>query len=139
MWRTNFVRDKELELSVGDLGGERIELAKADTMHDSNWQAHEETGRIQDIYQDVEFRAGHELNQPGQDTSVNHLADALIAAIGEVGQGPAGIREDLAVLVLQEEGKDRQHLLDGFSARVWVFVPAQVGQGPCDVPQKCNL
>lgn len=108
-------------------------------LSDSNLEAPTETVRTWDIYQDIEFRAAHELNQPGQDPRVNHLANALIAAIGEVGQGPAGVRENLAVLVLQEVEEDGQHLLHCFFARVWVLVSAQVGQGPRDVPQKCDL
>lgn len=63
-----------------------------------------QTNGTWDVYQDIEFWAGHEINQPGQDSCVDHVANALIAAIGEVGQGPAGIREDLAVFVLQEVG-----------------------------------
>lgn len=81
--------------------GERTDLAKVKTMHDDR-QAHTETGGTWDTYQDVEFLAGHELNQPGQEARVNHLADVLVAAIGEVGEGPEDVRENLAVLVLQE-------------------------------------
>lgn len=72
--------------------------------------------------QDIEFRAGHELNQPGQEAHVNHLADALAAAIGEVSEGPGDVSENLAVLVLREVEEDGQHLLYGFFARV---------RGPC--------
>lgn len=44
-----------------------------------------------DIYQDVEFWAGHELYEPGQNTHGHHMMDALIVALCEVGQGPAGV------------------------------------------------
>lgn len=101
--------------------GERTDRAKVKTMHDYR-QAHTKTDGTWDTYQDVEFRAGHELNQPGQEPRVNHLADALVAAVGEVGEGPADVRENLVVLVLQEVEEDGQHLLHGFFARV---------RGPC--------
>ena len=89
-------------------------------------------------HQSVEFRADHELNQPGQHQHVKHLANELVEALSEVGQGQAGVREHLAVLVLQEVGEDGQHLLHCLFAGVWILVSAQVGQGPCDVPQKCD-
>lgn len=133
--RISLVLGKGLELSVETRGEERIELAKVNTTR----KAHRETDKTWGIYQDIEFWAGHELNQPGQHPHVNHLANALDAALGEVGQSPAGVREHLVVLVLQELGEDGQHLLHRFFAGVRVLVSAQVGQGPCDVPQKCNL
>lgn len=44
-----------------------------------------------DIYQDNEFRAGHELYKPGQDPHGHHVMDAIIVALCEVGQSPAGV------------------------------------------------
>ena len=105
----------------------------------SNLEAPTETDGTWDTYQDVEFRAAHQLNQPGQDPSVHHLADARIAAIGEVGQGPAGVREDLSVWVPQEVEEGGQHLLHRVVGGVRVLVPAQVGQGPGNVPQEWDL
>lgn len=47
-------------------------------------------GTQDDTYQDIEFRAAHELYKPRQDARGHHVIDVL-AALGEVGQGPAGI------------------------------------------------
>ena len=55
-----------------------------------------------DIYRDAEFRAGHKLYKPGQDASGHHMMDILFATLGQVGQGPAGICEDLIITMQQE-------------------------------------
>lgn len=54
------------------------------------------------------------IDQTGRDPCVHHEADALAAALAEVGQGSVGVRENLAVLEVQEVGEDGPHLLHCF-------------------------
>lgn len=90
-------------------------------------------------YHNDQLRAAHELHQPWENPCVHDDLDAIVGAIGQVGNCPAGVSDDFLVLVLQEAGEDRQHLPHRIQGWVGVLVPAEVRQSPRDVPQEPNL
>lgn len=77
-------------------------------------------------YHNIHIWAVHEFHKPWENPCVHHNLDAIIAAISQVGNSPAGVRDDFLVLVLQEEDEDWQNLLHGIQGRTGVLVPAQV-------------
>lgn len=77
-------------------------------------------------YHNNQIWAVHEFHKPWENACLHHNLDAIIGAISQVGNSPAGIRDDFLVFVLQEEDEDWQNLLHGIQGRAWVLVPAQV-------------
>lgn len=85
--------------------------------------------------QDIEFQASHGLHHPGQDTHNNHFAAVLLAAFGEVGQGPSGARKED---VLEIRGA-RQHVpYCCCLSRIYALILAGDRQGSPDVLKKCG-
>lgn len=77
-------------------------------------------------YHNSQIWAVHELHKPWENPCLHHNLDAIIVAISQVGNSPAGVREDLLVLMLQEDEEDWQNLLHSIQGRARVLVPAQV-------------
>ena len=84
----------------------------------------------------LQFSTIKEADKVGNNTSINHTLDLLIWTIGEVGQGPAGIRQDLLVRVLNELSQDRKTLLHNFKWWRRILVTTQVGDCPGDDPEE---
>lgn len=90
-------------------------------------------------YQSRQVQAGQELDKSWQDPSLQHNIDAVVGTVRQVGDGPAGVREDFLVCVLQQADKSGEYLLHSLQRRGGVFVPAEVGHGPGDVFQEVSL
>ena len=67
-------------------------------------------------------------------TTVNNFLDFVVCSVSEVGQSPACVCQNFSVAVVQESCKSGQKLPYHLKLGGWVLVPAQVGQGPCNVP-----
>lgn len=77
-------------------------------------------------YHNSKLWAVHEFHKPWENPCLHHNLDAIIAAISQVGNSPAGVRDDSLVFMLQEEDEDWQNLLHSIQGRAGVLVPAQV-------------
>lgn len=77
-------------------------------------------------YHNNKIWAVHEFHKPWENPCLHHNLDAIIAAISQVGNSPAGVRDDILVLMLQEEDEDWKNLLHSIQGRAGVLVPAQV-------------
>lgn len=53
-------------------------------------------------YQDAQLLVSHQLHQPGDDARLHHHVDAIVVAVREVGDGPAGVRQNVLVGVVEQ-------------------------------------
>lgn len=117
-------------------------------------------GIIQERYHDAEFLVAHQLHQPRDDARFHHDVNAVVVAVGEVGDCPACVGQDVLIgemeqldqrrknlrkgkknikheaALVQEDVQKLQklrfclYLLDSRKRRERVLIPAQVGQRP---------
>ncbi len=75
-----------------------------------------------------------ELDEAAADAGLDDGLDLLVGSVGEVGQRPAGVGEDLLVLLVDELGEGRQGGAHAVEVRLGLAA-AKVGQGPGGVAQ----
>lgn len=112
-------------------------------------------------YQDQQLLVAHQLHQAGHHAGPHHHLDAVVVPVRQVGDGPAGVSQDLPVSVVQQLDQGRQdlegrtgsgqnqrstktwlhqaHLQDRRHRGTRVLVPTQVGQGPRQVTEVAHL
>lgn len=61
-------------------------------------------------YQDAQLLVSHQFHQPRDDARLHHHVDAVIVAVREVGDGPAGVRQDVLVGVVEQLDERRKNL-----------------------------
>lgn len=67
-------------------------------------------GIIQEHYHNAEFLVAHELHQPRDDARFHDNVNAVIVAVGEVGDRPACIRQDVLVSEMEQLDQRRKNL-----------------------------
>ncbi len=95
--------------------------------------------KLNTTYHNGELSTGKQLDQAGHQASLHHHLYPLIGAIGQVGHGPAGVGQNLPVVVVQEAHQGWKQLLHGRQRRCRVLVSTQVGQRPGDIAQVAGL
>ena len=59
----------------------------------------------------------HEDDHAWHDAGLHHHVNAVVGAVGEVGDGPAGVRQDVLITQVEQLDQGRQKLVDGKSLR----------------------
>lgn len=77
-------------------------------------------------YHNDQLWADHEFHQPWENPCIHHNLDAIVGAIGQIGNSPAGVRNYFLVLMFYEAEEDWQHHLHCIQGRVGVLVPTEV-------------
>lgn len=67
-------------------------------------------GIIQERYHDAEFLVAHELHQPRDDARFHDNVNAVVVAVGEVGDCPACIGQDVLVGEMEQLNQRRKNL-----------------------------
>ena len=73
------------------------------------------------------------------DTAVYNFLNALVGTVSQIRKGPAGISQNLLVVVVDQVSKSGEQLPHSWHARWRVLVATQVGLSPRHVPQKSGL
>lgn len=61
-------------------------------------------------YQDAQLLVSHQLHQPRHDSRLHHHVDAVVVAVRQVGDGPAGVGQDVLVGVVDQLDERRENL-----------------------------
>lgn len=90
-------------------------------------------------YDHSQLLEAEHLHQAGDQTGLDHHLDAVVGAVREVGDGPAGVGEHLRVVVVEQADQGGQDLLHGSQGRGGVLVAAEVRQRPRHVAEIAGL
>ena len=88
---------------------------------------------------DGHFVVIQQSDETSDNPRIDHFLDSFIGSVGEIRKCPAGVGQDLFVVVVDEVGESRKELSDCRDGWRRFLVAAQVGQCPRNITQECGL
>jgi len=79
-----------------------------------------------------------ELYHMTADASLNNGLDLIVAAIGEIRKGPAGIGENFLISGMDESSESRERRANKFEGRLG-FAATEIGESPGGVSEHREL